>query len=239
VDYSIVFKDYNSDGTTDFSHISFAGENESVYKLYTLTKEGKLVRLDETEYKFKSNKFSLKLDVKDGKYIYNEAQAYYDGYEIGLDAGIYKLNSEKKGNYEKVNSESKISFEDGRKIGKPVFETLTTLSEMFFNKHSLLKEYNEIKVINIDLDKDGTFEKIACFYNGKTNNTRIIMFDSSDDVVVNLVNAIDKKYELEEVIELLDIDSDGTVEIITKLPDSNEVVISKYYLGYYFPEIEY
>ena len=65
------------------------------------------------------------------------------------------------------------------------------------------------------------------------------MFDNNDEVVVNFVNATDKKYGLGDVIELLDIDNDGTIEIITKLPDSNEVTISKYYLGYYFPETEY
>lgn len=238
-DYSIIFKDYNNDGTTDFAHISSIGDKKSVYKIYTLTKEGNLIRLDENEYNFKSNKFSLKLDIKDRKYIYNEAKVYYDGYKIGLDTGTYKLSEEKIDSYNKVNSESKISFEDGRKIEKPVFETLTVLNETFFSKHSLLKEYNEVEVINIDLDKDGAFEKIGCFYSGKTNNTRIIMFDNNDEVVVNFVNATDKKYELGDVIELLDIDNDGTIEIITKLPDSNEVTVSKYYLGYYFPEIEY
>lgn len=238
-DYSIIFNDYNNDGTTDFSHISSVGNNESIYKIYTLTKDGKLIRLDENEYSFKSNKFSLKLEIKDGKYIYSEAKVYYDGYEIGLDTGTYKLNGKKTDEYSKVNGESKISFEDGRKIEKPVFETLTELNETFFNKHSLLKDYNELKVINTDLDKDGAFEKIGCFYNSKTNNTRIIMFDNNEEVVVNFVNVKDKKYKLEEVIELLDIDNDGTIEIITKLPDSNEVTISKYYLGYYFPEIEY
>ena len=35
------------------------------------------------------------------------------------------------------------------------------------------------------------------------------------------------------------IDNDGVIELITKLPDSNEVTVSKYYLGYYFPKVEF
>lgn len=238
-DFSIIFKDYNNDGTTDFAHIFSLGDKESVYRIYTLTKEGNLIRLDENDYKFKSNKFSLMLEEKDGKYSYSGTKVYYDGYEIGMDTGTYRLNGEKVETYSKANGESKISFADNRKIEKSNFGKITSLDESFFTRHSLLKEYDQIEGIYIDLDNDGVTEKIICFYDSKLNRTRIIMFDGDDELAVNFVNEKDKKYKLDEIIELLDINGDGVTEIITKLPDSNEVTVSKYYLGYYFPEIEY
>ena len=238
-DYGIIFKDYNNDGMSDFSHIYKISDGKSMYRLYTLTKEGKLIRLDDKDYSFLSNKFSLGLDVKDGVYTYNEAKIYYDGYEIGLDTGVYELKGERNTGFSKVRADSKLSFSDNRNIELTKYEVTTTLTEAFYDKHSLLKRYNEVKVINIDLDGDEVTEKIVHFFDTDTKDTRIIVFDGEDEVTVNLVNVKGKKYELNDVVEFLDIDNDGVIELITKLPDSNEVTVSKYYLGYYFPKVEF
>lgn len=238
-DYGIVFRDYNNDGMSDFSHIFKRNDGKSVYKVYTLTKEGKLVLLDDKEYSFSSNKFSLGLDVKDGGYTYNEAKLYYDGYEIGPDVGTYRLDSERRNGFSKVSEGSKLSFSDGHVLEKPMYKVETTLSDEFFYRHSLLKRYNEVKAINIDLDSDGFSEKIVSFFDSNTNDTRIIMFDKEDEVIANLINVKGKKFEFNDVVEFWDVDNDNVIEVITKLPDSNEITLSKYYFGYYFPKVEY
>lgn len=234
-EYAIAFKDYNDDGMLDFSHVFKNNDDESIYKIYTLTKEGKLLKFNDEEYRFNSNKFSVALEVKDGEYTYNDVKLYYNGYEIGTDVGTYKLAGNKKTEYTRVNKYSNLSFQDNRTIDIPQYEMENSLSQMFLEKHNMFQKYNDVEVRKIDMDNDGNKEKLVYLFDKDTNDTEVILFDSFDEVVANLINVKGEKYEFNEVVELIDIDNDGTIELITKQPGLDEITISKYHFGYYFP----
>ena len=126
---------------------------------------------------------------------------------------------------------------DGLQDGKYTFKVNKKATKVDIAR--AVEKLFDVKVINIDLDNDGVNEKIVSFFDTKSIDTRIIMFDGEDDVIANLVNVKGKQYKLDDVVEFWDIDGDNVIEIITKLPDSNEVTVSKYYVGYYFPKVEY
>lgn len=235
-DYGIYFEDYNKDGMLDFSYINSRDGENSYYKIYTLTSKGEIILLNEGAYEVTGKKFSVAFDNDTGKY--STSVLYYDGYKIGTDAGTYELKGEANNEYRQINSNSKLSFADNRIIESVKNEKIDELSDIFFGKHSLLKSYSEYEAISVDLDNDEKFEKIICF-SDEVKGTRIIVFDSEDEVIANLINVKGKKYSLNSVIELADLDNDEIIEIITKLPNEDEVSISKYNLGYYFPKIVY
>lgn len=238
-DFGIVFKDYNDDGMSDFSHIFSTSNGKSVYKIYTLKKDGKLELLDDKEYSFPTTKFSLGLEVINGEYKYNVSKIFYDGYEIGIDAKSYTLNGERNNEYKKVNENSRLSFEDGRSIDSPKYKTSDSLPKEFLYNNPLLERYDVVKFITIDLDGNDLLEKLVYLFDSKTNDTRITLFDSDDNIVVNFLNVKGKRYELLDIVEFMDIDNDGVIEFITRSPDSDVVTVSKYCLGYYFPEVEF
>lgn len=235
-DYGIYFKDYNNDGMLDFSYITSRNGESSYYKIYTLTSKGEIILLNETSYKVDGKKFSVAFENDSGKYV--ESEIYYDGYKIGTDVGTYELKGEISNEYKKISLDSKLSFSDNRTVETVKTENIAELGTNFFERHSLLEAYSEYEAISVDLDNDENFEKLICF-SDDVKGTRIIAFDSEDEVIANLVNVKGKKYSLNSVIELVDLDNDEVIEIITKLPSENEVSISKYNLGYYFPKIVY
>lgn len=237
-DYGIFFNDYNGDGMLDFSYIASKNGEESIYKIYTLTTKGEIVLLTESEYSAKVSKFSPAFKYENGVYVYPETEVFYDGYEIKTDVGEYKLTSKSNDKYNKINSTSKLSFSDNRKVEMPKLEKVENLGESFFERHSLLAKYEEYNAVSVDLDNDGENEKIVCFAD-KNKGTRIIAFDGMDEVIVTLVDLKDGIYSLEEIVELADLDGDGVLEIITKAPLEKEVSVSKYQGGYYFPKINY
>lgn len=238
-DYGIIFNDYNNDGTIDFSYISSRNGNNSVYRIYTISNDAKIIRLNEEEYTFSSKKFSIGLTYSDGKYTYDDSKLYYDGYEISQDAGTYSLKGDRNINYKKVHEGSKLSFPSGKSIKLPKYTTEEKLSDEFLERHSLLKNYTTTNIINIDLDSDGNMEKIVYLFDETTKNTRIIAFDSIDEVIAILFDAKGKKYEQKDVLEFFDIDGDNIIEFIIKAPDKDEVEVTKYHGGYYFPKVIY
>lgn len=235
-DYGIYFEDYNKDGMLDFSYITSRDGEKSYYKIYTLTSKGEIILLNEDTYEVTGKKFSVAFENDTGKY--STSNLYYDGYKIGNDIGTYELKGEVNNEYRKINSDSKLSFTDNRIIESVKTEKIDELGNMFFEKHSLLKNYSECEAMSVDLDNDEKYEKLICF-SDEVKGTRIILFDNEDEVIANLVNVKSEKYSLNNVIELADLDNDGIIEIITKLPSNDEVSISKYNLGYYFPKIVY
>ena len=237
-DYGIFFKDYNNDGMLDFSYITSRNGEESNYKIYTLTTKGEIVLLTDEEYSAKTSKFSPAFNCGNGVYSYSDAKVFYDGYEVKNEVGDYKLISRGNDKYQKINAESKLSFSDNRSIDAPKTEKINDLGENFFERHSLLKKYETYTAISVDLDNDQKNEKIVCF-SDDNNGTRIIAFDSEDEVITTLVNLKDKKYSLDEIVELADLDGDEVAEIITRVPGNSEINICKYQWGYFFPKIIY
>lgn len=237
-DYGIFFKDYNKDGMLDFSYISARNGEESIYKIYTLTTKGEIVPLTEEEYSEKTCKFSPVFREENGVYTCSNPEIYYDGYKIKADVGAYKLTGLSNDKYQKINSTSKLSFSDNRNIEPKKVEKIDDLGEIFFERHSLLKKYENYNAISVDLDNDEKNEKIVCF-SDQNKGTRIIVFDNNDEVIVTLVDLKDGKYSFEEIVELVDLDGDKVTEIVTKAPLEREVSISKYQGGYYFPKIIY
>ena len=175
---------------------------------------------------------------ENGVYTCSNPEIYYDGYKIKADVGAYKLTGLSNDKYQKINSTSKLSFSDNRNIEPKKVEKIDDLGEIFFERHSLLKKYENYNAISVDLDNDEKNEKIVCF-SDQNKGTRIIVFDNNDEVIVTLVDLKDGKHSFEEIIELVDLDGDKVTEIVTKAPLEREVSISKYQGGYYFPKIIY
>ena len=90
-----------------------------------------------------------------------------------------------------------------------------------------LSKYDSVKAIITDLDGNGTTEYVLILANRKTGYSKITLVDSQGSKVADLAYIEKSKWEsatTEEYhlsisnIEIIDIDNDGTMEIVLELP---------------------
>ena len=100
----------------------------------------------------------------------------------------------------------------------------TVVSE---NNGKLLEEYDTIKSIITDLDRNGTDENIVILANKKTGYSKISLYDSTGKLIADLAyiekakwnQTTNTEYYLSlDNVNILDVDNDGVMEILVEIP---------------------
>lgn len=165
------------------------------------------------------NKYEIKYyNYEDGKYLGESEGKLEETYEgVACVQNVKKLATSKKYN--------------------PIPRKYNKIEEIPIQMVEF-EDYDKIEIQEIDLDGDGTLEKIVCASyekeaqdteNGKyTNYSQIVLFDCNYNKIAKLVYTEDQYWEHENVvtdkflfstddIEYFDIDEDGIMEIIIDL----------------------
>ncbi len=176
-------------------------------------------KMDQVELKYIDNTSADK-----DKYVvtyYNYENFAFQDYKLGITNLIYD-NLVRIGNVGKIAiSESYHAILGDVKI----INTLpTVVSE---NNGKLLEEYDTIKSIITDLDRNGTDENIVILANKKTGYSKISLYDSTGKLIADLAyiekakwnQTTNTEYYLSlDNVNILDVDNDGVMEILVEIP---------------------
>lgn len=176
-------------------------------------------KMDQVELKYIDNTSTDK-----DKYIvtyYNYENFAFQDYTLGVTNLIYD-NLVGIGNVGKIAiSESYNAILGDMKI----INTLpTVVSE---NNSKLLEDYDAIKSIITDLDRNGTDENIVILANKKTGYSKISLYDSTGKLIADLAyiekskwnQTTNTEYYLSlDNVNILDVDNDGVMEILVEIP---------------------
>ncbi len=127
----------------------------------------------------------------------------------------------------KIDNVGKVAIsEDYNAIPRNV-KVVNTIPEIIENNNSLVKKYDTVKTLIVDLDGNGTDEYILALANKSTGFSTITMFDSKGTKVADLAsiekskwkNGTNNEYYLSiNNLETIDVDNDGIMEIILEIP---------------------
>ena len=204
-------------------------DNQNEIKDYFILYEGK--ELDK-KVGFQRPDFISLTDENSNKYnikYYNFEKGKYVGETEG------KLNEPAEG-FGTVEGVKKIAISKYYNAIPRNFERINTLPEEL----NSMADYSSVNIDSIDLDNDGKNENIVCwtinYKKGEKGNTEpkassgIVLYDSNYNKIANLVNlengfwanikSEDNKVflSLDENIDYIDVDNDGIMEIIIKIP---------------------
>jgi len=227
-DFSVVLGEYNLDNNKDFSYISGKNDTGYIYKFYTIDKVGNINELAIDNITLDTKKASVRLIKNGDKYEYNAPIFYYDGYKVSAEVGAHKLD-EKTTVKKTISRTSKISIDGRYKAIPRKYKIVDEIPESLSNANSYLNEVSAQQCIEVDLEGDGLTEYIVKFV--REGKTYINLFDNSYNFVINLVIR-DGDKKLNEVIEIVDVDNDGVMEVIVIKDSSLEV--HKYNRGFYY-----
>ncbi len=159
------------------------------------------------------------------KYVityYNYENFAFRDYTLGLLSNSNYENLVKIGNVGKVAISEKYEAITGMIDTKSYLPVI--VSE---NNPKLQEEYDTIKTITTDLDKNGTDEYIIILANKATGYSKISLYDSMGKLMDNLAyiekskwnQTTNAEYYLSlENLNILDVDNDGVMEILLEIP---------------------
>lgn len=126
-----------------------------------------------------------------------------------------------------IDNVSKIAIsEDYNAIPRDI-KVVNAIPEIISNKNTNLENFDSTKVIITDLDGNGTEEYILILANKITGYSKIMLVDATGVKVSDLAYIEKNQWETmttEEYylslnnVEIIDIDNDGTMEILIELP---------------------
>ena len=176
-----------------------------------------------------------KMDEVELQYIDNNNQekdkyvvTYYNYNNFSQDEPTLGLLSEPVyDNLLKINNVGKVAIsEDYEAISKTI-KVVNTLPSVVLDNNQKLEEYDSVKTIITDLDKNGVDEYITILANKNTGYSKISLYDSTGKIVDDLAyiekNKWNKNSDAEyylslENVNVIDVDNDGISEILIEIP---------------------
>ncbi len=176
-------------------------------------------KMDQVELKYIDNTSTDK-----DKYVvtyYNYENFAFKDHTLGI-TNLFYDNLAGIGNVGKIAiSESYNAILGDIKI----INTLPTIVSE--NNSKLLEDYDTIKSIIADLDRNGTDENIVILANKKTGYSKISLYDSTGKFIADLAyiekakwnQTTNTEYYLSlDNVNILDVDNDGVMEILVEIP---------------------
>lgn len=178
---------------------------------------------------------TTKMDQVELKYIDNSSLdkdkyviTYYNYENFGfVDSTLGKLSNPIYDNLVKIENISRIAIsEEYNAIPKDI-KVINTLPTVILDNNSKLTEYDLAKTIIADLDMNGTDEYITILANKTTGYSKISLYDSTGKSIADLAYIEKSKWNQDtkseyylslDNVNIIDIDSDGTMEILIEIP---------------------
>ena len=126
-----------------------------------------------------------------------------------------------------IQNVSKIAISESYDAIPNNIKIINTLPSVVLDNNSKLTEFDSIKTILADLDMNGTDEYVTILANKNTGYSKISLYDSKGKLVGDLAyieknkwnQATNAEYYLSlENVNILDVDNDGTMEILVEIP---------------------
>lgn len=228
-DYSVKIESYNEDRNKDFIYVSSKINNGYKYDFYTIDRLGKITKLDKTIEIEDVKKVSVKLTKVNDQYIYKMPVFYYNNYEVSSEVGEYKLSKLSNKNMDTISKKSKIAIAGKYNALPREVKLLKEFPEYIKNVNPYMKDIENKKCIEVDLDNNNQSEYII--YLKKGNEINVGLFDASANFLVSLFSGESAK-DINEIVEVADVDDDKIMEIIVINKDKIEV--HKYDNGFYY-----